>query len=217
MPAPIRIALADDMELFLESLSALLANTDGEIEVIWSARTSEEVFEKMKVQQPDVLLLDYVFKEKDIEGPEICRLLLAEFPNLPVLMLSAHSEIAYIREALAKGAKGYTSKEIGKKELLDGIRAVAQGAFFLDQTALGEVIRSVVLPSKKNSGALLTPRESEVALHYAKGKAVKEIAATLFISEDTVESHIKNIRSKTGCTSRFEAGEWLKKNGLWEE
>lgn len=214
---PIRIALADDQELILESLSALFANTGGEVEVIWSARNGGETLGKVRAQQPDVLVLDYEFKEKNLDGGEICRLLLQEFPSLAVLMLSVHCEITVIRDALGKGARGYASKDIGKIELLRGIRAVAQGEYFLDQTALGEVIRSVLLPSKKNSGAMLTPRELEVALLYAKGKAVKEIASTLFISEDTVESHVKNIRSKTNCPSRFDVGEYLKKHGLWEE
>ena len=63
--------------------------------------------------------------------------------------------------------------------------------------------------------SLLTPRELDVALPYAKGKSVREIAETLFISEDTVESHIKNIRAKTGASSRYEVGEFLKQHYLW--
>lgn len=217
MPTPFRIALADDQELFIESLSALFANTGGEVEVIWSARSGEETLEKVRAQRPDALLLDYFFKGKTLDGGETCRLLMQEFPDLGVLMLSVHCETATIREAFGKGARGYASKDIGKIELLRGIRAVAEGEYFLDQTALSEVINSLIVPPSKPPRGMITPRELEVAKLYVKGKTVKEIAATLFISEDTVESHIKNIRSKTGCTSRFEAGEWLKKNGLWEE
>lgn len=215
MPAPLRIALADDQELFLESLSVLLGNTDGEVSVIWNARTGEEIMEKVRVEQPEVLLLDYTFKGSSRDGGEICRLLLEQFPGLGVLMLSVSCEIAVIRETLQKGARGYASKEISKAELLRGIRAVAAGEYFLDQTALSEVIRHIV-PSKQAKAAL-TPRELEVALPYIRGKAIREIAALLFISEDTVESHIKNLRSKTGASSRFEVAEWLKKNDFPSE
>lgn len=217
MPTPLRIALSDDQELFIESLSALFANTGGEVEVIWSARNGEETLDKVRAQKPDVLLLDYFFKGKNLDGGETCRLLMQEFPDLGVLMLSVHCETAIIREAFGKGARGYASKDIGKSELLRGIRAVADGNYFLDQTALSEVIHSLIIPAPKPQRGILTPREMEVSKLYVKGKTVKEIAATLFISEDTVESHIKNIRSKTDCGSRFDVGEWLKKNGLWEE
>ncbi|MBK8194614.1 MAG: response regulator transcription factor [Lewinellaceae bacterium] len=215
MSKPLHIALADDQELILESLSALFSNTDGAVEVIWCARSGEEALENVRKQKPDVLLLDYTFKGSSLDGGEICRLLTEEFPDLGILMLSVSCEITFIRETLQKGARGYASKEVNKAELLRGIRAVADGEYFLDQSSLGEVIRAL-LPAK-SSGSSLTPREGEVALPYAKGKTIREIASSLFISEDTVESHIKNLRSKTGASSRFEVAEWLKKNGLWEE
>lgn len=217
MPTPLRIALADDQELFIESLSALLANSSDEVEVIWNARNGEETIEKVRERLPDVLLLDYEFKGKSLDGCEICRLLLQEFPKLGVLMLSVHDDTTIIREAFGKGARGYASKDIAKSELLRGIRAVSEGQYFLDQTALGNVIQSLIIPSPKPPRSMITPRELEVAKLYVKGKAVREIASTLYISEDTVESHIKNIRSKTACTNRFDVGEWMKKNGLWEE
>jgi DNA-binding NarL/FixJ family response regulator len=218
---PIRIALADDQELFLDSLSALFANVGDQVQVIWSTRSGEEAIEKVRAEQPDVLLLDYFFRGKSLEGGETCRMLAAEFPQLHILLLSVSCEIAVIREALQKGARGYASKDISKSELLRGIRAVAQGEYFLDQTALGETIRFLTStstsPIPKLPKSLLTPRELDVAQPYAMGKSVRDIAESLFISEDTVESHIKNIRSKTGATSRYEAGEWLKKNELWQE
>ncbi len=216
MSAPLSIAIADDQELLLESLSALFANTGGEVEVVWVAYSGEETLEKTRAQRPDVLLLDYSFKEQDLNGGETCRLLLQEHPDLSVLMLSVDYGIAFIREALAKGAKGYASKEISKAELLQGIRTVAEGKYFLDQKSLREVIHASIIPGPKAPRGLLTPRELEVACPYAMGKSTKEMASTLFISEDTVESHVKNIRSKTGCDSRFCVEEWLKKNGLWE-
>ncbi|MCW5922435.1 MAG: response regulator transcription factor [Saprospiraceae bacterium] len=216
MPTPLRIALADDHELLLESLSAMFANTDDEVEVIWSARNGDEVLEKTRVQCPDVLLLDYQFKEKNLDGGTISHLLMQEFPDLGILILSVSHEITTIRDCLAKGAKGYATKEIGKNELLRGLRAVADGEYFLDQTSLKVVIHGSVIPGPKPPRGLLTPRELEVARPYAKGKATKEMASMLFISDDTVESHIKSIRSKTGCENRYCVEEWLKKHGLWE-
>jgi len=221
IPPMLRIALSDDQELFIESLCALLANTGGEVEVLWTARSGEETLEKTREQQPDVLLLDYFFKGKTLDGGETCRLLRAEFPDLGILLLSVSCEITVIRDALQKGARGYASKDISKAELLRGIRAVAQGEFFLDQTALAELIQFLAssrhAAQLKNTKSLLTPRELEVAIPYSKGKSVREMAEMMFISEDTVESHIKNIRSKLGANSRYDVGEWMKKNDHWQD
>lgn len=209
-PAPIRIALADDQELFIESLTALLVNTDGAVEVIWSARSGEDAIEKTAQNLPDVLLMDYSFKGSKLDGAEVTRLLLERWPSLKVLMLSVSDDLSVIRESLQKGALGYVSKETSKGELLRAIRTVADGGYFLDQTALHEIIGALV---KKYPKSVLTRRELEVAELYANDLSVRDIAKTLFISEDTVESHIKNLRSKTGASRRAEVREYLRKIG----
>lgn len=206
--SPIRIALADDQELFIQSLSALLSNTDGAVEVLWSARSGEEVLSKMGEAQPDVLLMDYSFRSQPPDGAEVTRMLMERWPSLKVLMLSVSKDLSIIRESLQKGAMGYISKETSKDELLHAIHSVAEDKYFLDQTALGEIIGSLV---KKHPKILLTRRELEVAELYADDLPVRDIARTLYISEDTVESHIKNLRSKTGATRRVEVREYLKK------
>ena len=111
---PIKIALCDDQELFIDSLSALFASLEGAVEVIWSARSGEETLELATQSLPDVLLLDYFFKGKTLDGGETCRLLIEKYPNLGVLMLSVSCEMAVIRQALQNGARGYASKDIGK-------------------------------------------------------------------------------------------------------
>lgn len=215
MSSPIRIALVDDHEILLESLIALIGNTNDEMQVIWSALSGEEAMEKAREHLPDVLVLDYTFRGKPIGG-DICDGLTKAFPDLKVLMLTVSEEIAIIRETLQKGARGYASKEIGKAELLRGIRAVAVGEFFFDQTAMGKVI-SWLTGGKGKPGCMLTDRELEVAKVYCKGLKIREIAQSLFISEDTVESHIKNIRSKTGAASRYEVDAFIQKHCLKEE
>ena len=221
MPEPItqpnRIALVDDQELFIESLNALLSNVRDIVEVVWSARSGEEALERSRDEAPDVMLLDYFFRGKTLDGGETCRLIREEFPSIGVLMLSVSCDMSVIRESLQKGALGYVSKEISKNELLQAIQQVASGHYYLDRTALHEMIQAVVQPSPKLPKSVLTPREVEVARLYAKGPAIREISAGLFISEDTVESHIKNIRAKTGASSRYEVGEFLKQHDLWIE
>lgn len=214
---PIRIALVDDQELFIESLSALLSNVRDMVEVVWSARSGEEALERSRDEAPDVMLLDYFFRGKTLDGGETCRLIREQFPSIGVLMLSVSCDMSVIRESLQKGALGYVSKEISKNELLQAIQQVASGHYYLDRTALHEMIQAVVQPSPKQPKSVLTPREVEVARLYAKGPAIREISTTLFISEDTVESHIKNIRAKTGASSRYEVGEFLKQHDLWIE
>jgi len=203
----IRIALCDDQELFIESLTALFSNQETGVQVIWTARNGEETLEKVSADCPDVLLLDYFFKGKTLDGGETCRLLLEKHPELGVLMLSVSCEIAVLRQALQNGARGYASKEIGKAELLQGIQAVANGALFLDQTSLREVTgflcSSLQHPVAKHGvgKAPITPREMEVAPLYVKGKSVKEIADMLFISEDTVKTHRKHLMTKLNVRS----------------
>lgn len=210
----LKIALADDQELFLESLVALFSGLKDRFEVIWTARSGEEVMEKVKESVPDVLLMDYFFKDKNLDGAAATELLLQRHPDIKVLILSVSYETAVIRDALQKGALGYSSKESNKTELLRAIETVAGGGYFLDQTALREIIGSLI---KKTPKSILTRRETEVAQLYGKGQQIREIGGHLFISEDTVESHIKNIRAKTGASSRYEVAEFLRKSGLWEE
>lgn len=150
-----------------------------------------------------------------MDGGEACRIIREEFPNVGVLMLSVSCDMSVIRESLQKGALGYVSKEVSKNELIQAIQQVSNGQYYLDRTALRELIQAVVQPAPKMPKSVLTPRELEVARVYVKGAAIREIASTLFISEDTVESHIKNIRAKTGASSRYEVGEFLKQHDLW--
>ena len=215
--SPIRIALVDDQELFIESLSALLGNVQDIVEVVWSARSGEEALDRTRDLPPDVILMDYFFRGKALDGGETCRMIREQFPSVGILMLSVSCDMSVIRESLQKGALGYVSKEISKNELIQAIQHVANGHYYLDRTALHEMIQAVVQPSPKLPKSVLTPREVEVARLYAKGPSIREISSGLFISEDTVESHIKNIRAKTGASSRYEVGEFLKQHDLWIE
>lgn len=207
----LRIALVDDQELFIDSLGALFSTASGEVEVLWSARSGEEALEQVRLQQPDVILMDYFFKGRTLDGGETTRLILESYPNIGILMLSVSCDMAVIRESLQKGALGYASKEISKSELLRAIQAVARREYYLDQATLREVIGSLL---KKMPKTVLTRRELEVAQQYVIGRQIREIASGLFISEDTVESHIKNIRAKTGASSRYEVAEYLKRCGV---
>ena len=146
---PIRIALVDDQELFIESLSALLSNVREIVDVVWSARSGEEALEHTGRQAPDVILMDYFFRGKTLDGGETCRMIREQFPSVGVLMLSVSCDMSVIRESLQKGALGYVSKEISKNELIQAIQYVANGHYFLDRTALHELIQAVVQPSPK--------------------------------------------------------------------
>jgi DNA-binding NarL/FixJ family response regulator len=205
---PLTIALVDDQELFMESLKALFGNPEWQISVLWTARNGEEALAHLHDARPDVVLMDYFFRNHPTDGGETARMMLEIAPNTCILMLSVSCELPVIRESLQKGALGYASKEISTTELLRAIRTVARGEYFLDQTALRETVGGLV---RRIPRSVLTRREGEVAALYVKGLQIREIAASLFISEDTVESHIKNIRSKTGAGSRYEVAEYLKR------
>lgn len=207
----LKLALVDDQELFLDSIPALFQHLNEDIQMVWTARSGEEAIQKVKESGcPDIILMDYFFRDQTLDGGATTAQILQLFPQAKILMLSVSAELSVIKDALQKGALGYATKDCGKVELLQAIRAVAAGQVFLDQTALKEV---VAILTRKNQNSIFTKRETEVALLYAKGKQIREIARDLFISEDTVESHIKNIRAKTNAGSRYEVAEYLKKIG----
>lgn len=208
--SPIRIALVDDQELFLEGLGTLL-QTGNEVEVLWTASSGEEALLKAAAQPPDVVLMDYSFKDSNRDGGEITRLLVNERSETGVLMFSVNSELSVIRECLEKGARGYASKNIKKEELLRAIETVAKGDYYLDHTSLALVIKSFLRKMPKSP---VTDREAVVGQLYIKGLKIRDIAEQLYISTDTVESHIKNLRSKLDASSRHDVEMAFKKFGL---
>jgi DNA-binding NarL/FixJ family response regulator len=202
---PVKIAIVDDQRLFLDGISALLGS-GGEVTVSALAQSGDEAIGLFKSECPDIALLDLSMPGRD--GLDVLRQLREEFPALKVIMLTVHDDFTSIQECMNAGAQGYVLKINGKDELLRAITEVWEGRRYLDP----KVIDILLTPSRQGPSAsrnsqpgLLTQRERELLDRLAKGHTSEAIAAELFISVNTVDTHRKNIISKLGAKNITDA------------
>jgi DNA-binding NarL/FixJ family response regulator len=185
---PIRVLLADDHALVRAGLRALVASLDG-VEVVGEAADGREALSKVKELRPDVVMMD--ISMPGLNGLEAAARISKEYPEVRVLMLSAHSNEEYVCQALRAGVAGFILKDAGTSELELALRAVAGGQTFLSPAVSRHVINDYVRRVGGEAGSLeiLTPRQRETLQLIAEGQTTKEIARTLHISVKTVETH----------------------------
>ena len=201
--APLRVVVVDDHVLVREGTAELLAREAG-IEVVGQAGTAEEGLEGLGRTRPDVVLVDVSLP--GASGLELARVAAARYPEMRVLVVSAYDDYAYVTEALEMGVGGYLLKTASAKELVNAVRAVADGVLVLD----GGVSRRLIRRSRGDAGAsgssgTLTPRESDVLALLARGLSNKDVARELGLGLRTVEGHVSNVLAKLGVASRTEA------------
>jgi DNA-binding NarL/FixJ family response regulator len=187
----IKVAITDDHPLLLEGLKNILGNSET-IDVTDCFRSVSEMNAGLAKQAVDILLLD--INLADTNSIELIKPLKKKYGDLRIIILSVHNELPVINSTLAEGALGYIQKNASVSEILEGITTVYDGNPFLcSQT------RSVL--EKKSADGLnqvpkLTRREKEILKEAAKGLTTNQMAAKLFISPHTVESHRKNLIEK---------------------
>lgn len=206
----IRILLADDHPVVRGGIQALLSKVD-EIEVVGEASTGAQTLELAASQQPDVVLLDVELP--DMQGIQVARQIRQQFPNVKILVLSAHDDPFYIRGLLESGAAGYLMKDEAPSMIVEAIRGVARGE-------TGWVSRSISaqmtawVQTKNYNEIRLTPREERVLGLVVEGRTNQAIAAQLMISEKTVEKYMAAIFEKLNVASRVEAAVFAVREGL---
>lgn len=193
---PVRVLVADDMTLVREGFVEILAAAPG-FEVVGQAGTGEAAIDLYRRLRPDVLLLDLKMPPGP-GGVEVMRAVRAVDGRARVLVLTVYDGDQDIARALAAGAAGYLLKTVGRPEFLAAVQDVARGLSVIPPEVAGRV--AAHLTSER-----LTGREVEVLRQIADGKANKEIAHALGISEGTVKSHVINILDKLDCWGRVEA------------
>ncbi|MCP4442749.1 MAG: response regulator transcription factor [Aureispira sp.] len=194
----IKIILVDDHEIVRDGIRALLLG-QPQIKIIGDACDSEELFEYLENQTPDIVILD--IRMPGHSGIEIAGMLKKDFPDIKPLMLSAETDEQSIHQAIENGAKGFLPKDCSKSELIEAINTIAKGRNYFGQNILSTVFKGFVdgvqNPQKTNTALdALSERELEVIKHLSDGMSYKEIAKELFISPRTVESHKKSIFEK---------------------
>jgi two-component system, NarL family, response regulator len=191
----IRILTVDDHPLLREGIAALVAK-QTDMEVVAEASSGREALEQFRKHRPDVTLMDLQMPEMD--GIEATSVIRGEFPEARIIVLTTHAGDVQISRALKAGARAYLLKGTLRKELLQTIRAVQSG----EKRLSPEVAAEIAVHAMDD---LLTPREVDVLRLVADGKANKEIAAHLSLTEETVKSHIRNILGKLGANDRTHA------------
>jgi DNA-binding NarL/FixJ family response regulator len=178
----------DDHALIRAGIRALVQNL-GSIEVIGEAADGREALALTKTHQPDVVLMD--ISMAGLNGLEATARIVKSYPNVRVLILSAHSNEEYVHQALRAGAAGYLLKNADLSEFELAVRAVARGETYLSPSVSKHVIADYVRRSNGDTRPpdALTPRQREILQLIAEGQSTKEIARTLHVSAKTVETH----------------------------
>jgi DNA-binding NarL/FixJ family response regulator len=191
----IRVIVADDHPMIRAGLVSII-DAEPDMEVVGEAAGGREAVELFRALRPDVLVTD--LRMPEIGGVEATRMVLTEFPDARVLVLTTFGGDEDIHRALAAGAMGYLLKDMVRTEVLQAIRTVNRGY----RAIPGEVASRVAehLPRRP-----LSDRELEVLSLVARGMTNREVARALTRAEETVKIHLKNIYEKLGVRDRTEA------------
>lgn len=196
----VRLLMADDHRLVLEGIGKLL---ESEFDLVGTVEDGHDLLDAAERLRPDVVLLDIAMPR--LNGIEACRKLVKAFPDTRVIFLTMHADVVYVEEALRAGGSGYILKRSAATELSAAIGAVMRGDRYvtplIDWTSASPRGPN---DDKHSASERLTPRQREVLQLVAEGRANKEIAAVLQVSEKTIDYHKSSIKRKLTLGSTAE-------------
>ncbi len=199
---PIRILLADDHNVVRRGLRLLL-ESQPDFQVVAEAADGKQAVEQAEATRPDIIIVDIAMP--NLSGIEAAQRICSLFPQTGIVVLSMHSDEAYVLRALKAGARGYLLKDSVEGDLIEAIKAVHQGKTFfsaeISRMLVEDYVREIRARGVEDSYELLTPREREILQLLAEGKSNKEIASFLNISLYTVETHRRNLQEKLNLHS----------------
>jgi DNA-binding NarL/FixJ family response regulator len=184
-------------------------------EVIGEAEEGRRAVQLAKKLRPDIVILDIGMP--GLNGVEATRQISTEVPQAKIIVLSMHSDSRFILGVLGAGACGYLLKDSAFEELSTGIKAISEGQpYYLSPAIADVVIRKAIgnLSAKAASGDKLSNREKEILQLIAEGRSTREIAATLYVSVKTVETHRKQIMDKLNIHSIAELTKYAIREGI---
>jgi DNA-binding NarL/FixJ family response regulator len=209
-----RILLADDHTLVRNGIASLLRANN--IEVVGEASNGLEALEKTRQLKPDIVLMD--IKMPQCNGLEATRLIKAEMPQVKIIILTVSDEDDVLFEAIKSGAEGYLLKNIKAKEFLALLAGVDKGEAAISPLLAVRIIEEFSRHMKGAKAPLsvseLTKREIDVLKLVSKGAPNKEIASTLYISENTVKYHLRNIMEKLHLKNRAQVAAYAVRKGI---
>jgi DNA-binding NarL/FixJ family response regulator len=199
----IRVVIADDHSLVRQGVARYLDSSDG-IGVVGEASTGTEIVRVVEEVQPDVALLDIRMPEMD--GLEAARAIRDSRPETGIVILTAYDDRHFVVEAVRAGARGYVLKTREAETLVQTIRLVAEGNMVIDPELVVALADELSTASRKDRQAEeLTEREVEILQLVAFGHTNRDVGGKLFISPDTVKTHLEHIYQKLGATDRTAA------------
>lgn len=204
----IRVLICDDHALFRRGLSMVLESEEG-IEVVGEAEDGSDAIAQASELTPDVVLMDV--RMPNVSGIEATRSIAEAVPSAKILVLTVSDEEDDLYDAIKAGATGYLLKEISIEEVATAIRAVMTGQSLISPSMASKLLTEFTSLARKADERQavptprLTDRELEVLKLVAQGMSNREIAGELYISENTVKNHVRNILEKLHLHSRMEA------------
>lgn len=190
----IRVLIADDHDVVAEGLRHVI-EAQPDMELVASVRDGREAIRRAIETGPDIVLMDSAMPE--LNGCEATLLIVRSLPETRVIMVSMYTDPEHACRALEAGASGYVIKRSAAREVVEAIRAVRAGRRYLSEPLSGAVIdRYVARSSARGSGTPLSSRERQVLQLLAEGKSMVDIAATLSLSQKTVETYRARMMEK---------------------
>jgi DNA-binding NarL/FixJ family response regulator len=203
---PIRVVIVDDQELFRRGLTMLIQAED-DIDVIGEAADGEEAAALAESVVPDVILMDVRMPKQS--GIEACIAIKQVAPSAKIIMLTMSDEEADLYDAIKNGASGYLLKDASIDQVAEAIRVVSDGQSLISPSMAVKLLEEFKTISRNGTKDSITPkltdRELQVLSLVARGLNNREIAGELYISENTVKNHVRNILEKLQLHSRMEA------------
>lgn len=211
-----KILVIDDHMLFREGLMSLFRFAP-DFEVVGGAGGVFEGIEQARLHKPDIILMD--FSLPDGTGLEATRAILAQVPNCKIVFLTVYETDEKLFAALRAGAKGYMLKNIASSDLLSSLRAVVRGERAISRRMMSSILDEFSNPLLSDAGkqkllSKLSPREVDVLRELESGATNLKIAQRLFMSENTVKHHIRNILDKLEVENRQQAALFARQNAL---
>ncbi|MCW3489058.1 response regulator [Dethiobacter alkaliphilus] len=211
MKKSIKVMLVDDHSVVRQGLRLLL-ELDEAMEVCGEAETLTGAVAVCAETAPDVILLD--FKLPDGDGIIGCGNLKRQFPQVKIIILTAYADDHLVTETIKAGADGYLLKNVESEELINTIQAVHKGQSVLDPSVT-EILFDNIKSQQPKKEHNLTPKEVQILDMISVGKANKEIAEIMKISDKTVRNYVSNILQKLNVSNRTEAASyWMRNSDL---
>lgn len=202
----VRALIADDHPVVADSLKLILGQTE-DLEVVATVTSGEEVVQHVEDHSVDLVLLDLDFGE-DPTGLEVLRRVKRASPATKVLVITMHTDAGTIGEAVRAGADGYMSKEASVEAVVGAVREVAGGNNVLDPNITDRIFGQIGRDPHR-----LTDDELRILQHIADGLSNRDIAQVMYVSEETIKSHLRQVFKKLGVSGRTDAVmEGLRKN-----